>query len=310
MVVSFFAMKLNTVLSILEFRRLFLQQPEYNRAQKGNKMLKIVVFDGGCGAETVANFLQFELSTVDVVPVIDWQNAPYDKKSLPEVYRLVEKALEEYLDKVDLIVLGGYTVTQALNFLQAKYPQQKFVGLGVNYYQVLKCRKYPERVTVMMNENLYHTELLAEIRESLPFSRIILPDCGDWEELANTNELSRAVIYDDLVDYFELSGGPVAVNLSDQTQENKPILEMLREQKQDKKDAEPDPLPRESLAPAGYRLIKSDAVLLLNTNFWEAKPDFEDLFGYKVRVLDFRQKLLHDVCATLELLGVDGRRSK
>ena len=57
-------------------------------------------------------------------------------------------------------------------------------------------------------------------------------------------------------------------------------------------------------------LITADVVLLLNTHFWELKEDLEILFGWGVRVLDFREKLLHDVCAALKLRGVHGKRAK
>lgn len=56
--------------------------------------------------------------------------------------------------------------------------------------------------------------------------------------------------------------------------------------------------------------VKPDLVLLLNTHFWEIKPEIERILGWRVRVLDFREKLLHDVCAALKLRGVDGNRAK
>lgn len=56
--------------------------------------------------------------------------------------------------------------------------------------------------------------------------------------------------------------------------------------------------------------LRPDVVLLLNTHFWDIKLELEGLFGYKVRVLDFREKLLHDVCAALKLRGVHGKRAK
>lgn len=62
--------------------------------------------------------------------------------------------------------------------------------------------------------------------------------------------------------------------------------------------------------PPNAPLIHGDVVLLLNTNLWELREDIEKLFGFNVRVMDFRQKLLHDVCAALNLLGVHGERSK
>lgn len=56
--------------------------------------------------------------------------------------------------------------------------------------------------------------------------------------------------------------------------------------------------------------LKPDVVLLLNTHFWEVKAELEEIFGWRVRVLDFREKLLHDVCAALKLRGVHGGRAK
>lgn len=56
--------------------------------------------------------------------------------------------------------------------------------------------------------------------------------------------------------------------------------------------------------------FRTDVVLLLDTHFWDIKTELEHLFGYGTRVLDFRQKLLHDVCRELGLRGVDGRPSK
>lgn len=57
-------------------------------------------------------------------------------------------------------------------------------------------------------------------------------------------------------------------------------------------------------------LLHTDVVLLLNTHFWDIKTELENVFGYRTRIMDFRQKLLHDVCFTLGLRGVDGAPSK
>ena len=56
--------------------------------------------------------------------------------------------------------------------------------------------------------------------------------------------------------------------------------------------------------------IKPDVVLILNTSFWEIEGMLEEVFGWEVRVVDFREKLLRDTCAALKLRGVDGRRPK
>ena len=51
-------------------------------------------------------------------------------------------------------------------------------------------------------------------------------------------------------------------------------------------------------------------MILLSTHFWAIKSDLEELFGWRVRVIDFREVVLRNVCLALRLRGVDGRRAK
>ena len=81
-------------------------------------MLKIVVFDGGWGGELVADYLAEELQTIEIERVIDWKHAPYDNKTISEIESLSEDCLRPYVGKVDLIVLGGYATSLALEFLE------------------------------------------------------------------------------------------------------------------------------------------------------------------------------------------------
>lgn len=252
-------------------------------------MLKVVVFDGGWGGETVAQYLANELQILDILRVIDWENAPYEEKDTTEVCRLAELALLDYIHKVDLIVLGGYSAAMALEYLRQKFPKQKFVAVGINYYRVLKTHHYPNRITILMNSPLLQTSLKEELKKNLPYSTLSIPDCSGWEELTNSGEFSIEIMRADLNGYF-----------------------LLRPPKASKKDPAPklkDAYNTEEIWPEEER-IKSDVVLLLNTNLWDRKEEVETIFGYNVRVMDFRQKLLRDVCVELKLLGVDGRRSK
>lgn len=242
-------------------------------------MLKVVVFDSGWGGEVVANYLENELQVVEIIRAIDWKNIPYERLTLAEIRHHAEIMLRKYIGKVDLIVFGGYITTlAALNYFEQRYPLQKFVGLGVNYYRILKSRHFPEHVTVMMDNLLLGGDICKELRRNLPNSTIIVPDCSGWEMMTNAGELSQHILRSELEPYFLLYNGRTGTR------------------------------PRKPWNTAGQ--IKSDVVLLLNTHYWEVKQEIEQLFGYSVRVMDFREKLLHDVCFALGLLGVDGRRSK
>lgn len=234
-------------------------------------MLKIVVYDGGWGGNIVASFLRKEIQTVEIIKVIDWAHAPYETKTITEICFLAERCLRTYLGKVDLIVMAGYSAALAADYLRQRYQGQKIVSVGINYYQILHAKQYPDRITLLMNNNLLQSTWREEICRRLPYSILTIPDCSGWEHLINEGELTPEIMIEELSPYFELRG----------TRTN-----------------------------THKKLIGSDVVLILNTHLWDLKEEIEHIFGYRVRVLDFRRKLLHDVCLALELLGVDGRRSK
>lgn len=246
-------------------------------------MLKIVVFDGGWGGEVVANYLEEELNVVEIVRVIDWKNTPYDEKSVEEIAGFAEENLQEYFGKVDLIVLGGYAVGLVKNILRERHPEQEFVGPEINYDLVLRARCYPEQVVILGGKTVYDSLVRTDVREKLPYSTLILPDCGGWEELINEDMMTKEIVRAELAWDFVL-----------QKQKNNTLGEIVLEEART----------------AGRRKVKPDVVLILNTHFWEVREHLEEAFGWKVRMIDFRQKLLHDVCYTLKLRGVDGKRSK
>ena len=299
-------------------------------------MLKVVVFDSGWGGELVADFLMEELTTVEVVRVIDWAHAPYCGKSVAEICELVDTALQRYIGEVDLIILGGYAVSLALEFLCEKYPRQKFVGMEVNYDLILRSRKFPGQVALLMDRLADEAKLRQELRAALPYSTLIIPDCTGWEELINENTMTTEVLRQDLGRDFVLAparkwrrivayaGGSldmiaakVAVKNSEaadvkQQALRKAILNFTQAAEVAKleENAIAEDIVAQELTLERRNNLRPDVILLLNTHFWEIKLELEELFGYKVRIIDFREKLLHDVCAALKLRGVHGRRAK
>ncbi len=254
-------------------------------------MLKVVVFDGGWGGEVVANYLEEELSVVEVVRVIDWKNAPYDEKSVEEIAEYAEENLQEYFGKVDLIVLGGYAVGLAKKILRERHPEQEFISPEINYDLILRARCYPEQVAILAGKTVYNSLVRSEVREKLPYSTLILPDCGGWEELINEDLMTKEILQAELAWDF-----------------------ILQKQKQKREKLSSVAVNGDgsigSDMMVARKKMKPDAVLILNTHYWEVRESLEEVFGWKVRMIDFRQKLLHDVCFTLKLRGADGKRSK
>lgn len=247
-------------------------------------MLKVVVFDSGYGGDVVADYLASELGIVEVVRVTE-VNLSLECGGFAEICRISKACLRTYAGKVDLIVLGGYVVSLALEFLRQEYPEQKFVGVSINYHRILCSRAFPDQIAIMADPILLETVVRKEVCRELPYSTIIVPDCSNWDQLINEDQMSIEVLRSDLGPYFALHPRQRYAFLS------------------------PSKTAKAS-SPGNDELLRPDVVLLLNTHFWSIKSEIEDIFGYQVRVLDFRQKLLHDACRALELRGVDGCRSK
>ena len=260
-------------------------------------MLKVVVFDGGWGGQNVANYLAEELGVIEIEFVIDNNPYPYELLSLEEICTLAEKSLKPYLGKVDLIVLGGYMSSLALDTLRDRHPSQRFVGMGIDYRLIYKTRRRPQTITIMGDKPLVRLPIWAELRNRLPEVSLIAPDCSGWESLIDMGEMSPEIIKSELSKHFYLTDEQFilqearAPTIGQPREERVPFIKKFWRR----------------TARTVSELIQTDTILLLNTHYWDLKPVLERFFGRHVRVLDFRRKLLHDVCLALNLRGLDGR---
>lgn len=297
-------------------------------------MRRIAVFDTGWGGELVADYLARELSVVEVVRVIDWGHKVYSGLALD--IDAVIQCLVPYIGRVDAIVLGGYTVGIMLQALRSAYPEQIFVAPSINYDRILRTRQYPGKVAVLMNDMARESRMFHELREKLPYSTLILPECANWEYLIDNNLMTNETVRTELAWDFEMC--PAKELSASRMQREREVefssLDILAERSSEKRALmraiqnfgvaarqvslaeeyaakEAEWAQKECLANDSNRVrTRPDLVLLLNTHFWEIKPEIEKSLGWQVRVLDFREKLLHDVCAALKLRGVDGKRPK
>lgn len=165
-------------------------------------MRRIVVFDTGWGGELVADYLARELSVVEVVRVIDWGHEVYSGLALD--IDAVIQCLMPYIGRVDVIVLGGYMVGIMLQALRSAYPEQIFVAPSINYDRILRVRQYPGKVAVLMNDMVRESRMFHELREKLPYSTLILPECANWEYLIDNNLMTNETVRTELAWDFEM----------------------------------------------------------------------------------------------------------
>lgn len=91
-------------------------------------MKRAGIFDSGVGGVTFAKSLRAAHPELKIKVVRDDKNIPYGSKTPGAIERLTDFAIQPLLGS-DVIVLACNTATAyAIDFLRAKYPDQKFVG--------------------------------------------------------------------------------------------------------------------------------------------------------------------------------------
>ncbi len=268
-------------------------------------MLKVLVYDSGWGGELVADYLENELKVIEVTRLIDWKNLPYSAKAPQEIKHLLCERLQVYIGKMDLIVLGGFVVSEYTEYLRRQFPNQAFVGLSIDLRQITNSRCQPSDIAVFIGSQNTNSSFVQKLQQQLPKVQLSIISSNGWEKLIDDGELDKLYIQRQLIPYFTLQKAPESQK---KRRQRVPVIESLRMSQEDLASRSTiKVLARDNITTSRPT---PDLVILLNTHFWEIKPILEQLFGWKVRFVDFRQKLLHDVCAALKLLGVDGARHK
>lgn len=287
-------------------------------------MLKIAVFGIGRGGEAVAEYLSTELNIVEIIEVIDWSNPASAYCGLEEIYQTACCYLLPHIGKVDLVILADYTLSLVVHSLKARWPEQKIIGMEIDFRHILKSCQHANVVTLFANELLLKSDLGKEIYQRLSFADIILPDCSNWERLIDMGDMSKDVLEIGLGKTFVLANhcnpgsrlqGELLLQRVDLRAE---VIKFLMR-------ASPATRLRVAMAGVGYmgeeldsitvtasaqrrkKVWSTQVIYILGTHFWNIEQDLQEIFGYGVAVVDFRRKLLHDVCLALGLRGVDGR---
>ncbi len=153
-------------------------------------MLKVVVFDSGFGGELFADYLETELPILEVIRVIDWRNASEALSSSKLARASAEKALQPYLNKVDLIVFANHLLSRtSLKYFRHKYKKQVFVGFNLN-------NNFNRKTTLILT-----TKAVAKTLKYLQFShygQLKIAVFEDWPALIDDGELTNHKVKQDL----------------------------------------------------------------------------------------------------------------
>ena len=158
--------------------------------------MKLGVFDSGIGGKAVAEFLQRQFPAADVIRVDDHRHVPYGDKPLDTVRTLTDAAIQPLLSAgCDIIVLACNTATAAsIEFLRAKYPNQKFIGLEPMIKPASEQTKTGV-IAICATPATLSSERYGNLKRTYGNRLTILePDCSEWARLIEDSRINEAQI--------------------------------------------------------------------------------------------------------------------
>lgn len=174
--------------------------------------MRIGVFDSGIGGEAVATALAAEFPDAEILTVSDKEHVPYGTRQASEIVALTQAAIQPLLSsKCDVIVIACNTATAiALPTLRERYPNQRFIGLEPMLKPAV-AQTGSGIVAVCATPATLNSQRYGEAkRENANGTHVIEPDCSDWAELIEADQMNRGRI-DSVVNESIAAGADVIV---------------------------------------------------------------------------------------------------
>ena len=150
------------------------------------------VFDSGVGGKAIVDSLAKDFPEAEIKYVHDHDHMPYGGREEAEIIQLTEAALQSILGRCDCIVIACNTATAAaIEYLRAKYPHEKFIGLEpmIKPAAVLtKSGVIAVCATPYTLQSSRYETLKNEYASSLT---VLEPDCGEWATMIEDDDLDE-----------------------------------------------------------------------------------------------------------------------
>lgn len=139
--------------------------------------MKAIVLSYGYGGEEIKKILEDELPVLELES-IQIKKKMIEKKTKHGISLQVEEDILPYLYKADMIVLGGFLMAMALNYLRNQYPEQVFLGVTEDISQIKK--EATKNVMILADKKLQKMLWFQRMKHELKGLKLILPDVSDW----------------------------------------------------------------------------------------------------------------------------------
>jgi glutamate racemase len=154
----------------------------------------IGVFDSGIGGLSIANAIQSELPTTNVIFKNDSANVPYGTKSNDELLSLCLPLLKDLAEKSDILVIACNTLST--NLLPEIQAAVDIPVIGVEP-MLQKAQKYSitKTICVCATPRTLSSKRYAQLKQDFAKEMTIIePDCSNWSKMIETYEIDQKSI--------------------------------------------------------------------------------------------------------------------
>ena len=156
-------------------------------------MIKIGVFDSGIGGKAIAEKLEKLFPLANIISVNDSKNVPYGNRRRSEIIKMTEVSIQPLIDqKCDAIVIACNTATtNAIEELRNNHPSIHFVGIEPMIKPASKLTRTNSIAVLATNSTITSHRYQQLKHQWAPNLTVIEPDCRQWAELIENNEIER-----------------------------------------------------------------------------------------------------------------------
>lgn len=153
---------------------------------------KIGVFDSGVGGQSVTNAIQKALPEYDVIYATDKIHIPYGTKTPEQIYGYVLPILKDLVSRgCKVIVIACNTVTTTIIGTLRQEISVPLIGMEPMVKPAAEQTK-SGIVAVCATPTTLASRRYAWLKDTYaPGIKVIEPDCSDWAQMIETNQVDR-----------------------------------------------------------------------------------------------------------------------
>lgn len=156
--------------------------------------MKLGVFDSGIGGKAIAKSLRQHFSDAIITVIDDHEHLPYGDKTRDEIRALTDTAIQPLIGNDIIVIACNSATAAAIDWLRAKYPAQKFVGIEPMIKPAAAATK-TSIVAVCATPATLASERYRNLKRTYASNiTVIEPDCSTWAKMIEDNNINEIII--------------------------------------------------------------------------------------------------------------------